>query len=179
MPAGADVAGLSFAGDITAVNGDFSGTAFAGIAVGDAWNWSYMFEAGTADAMPDASLGIYDDPFVSSLITVGTGSTSDFGTQQGISVTDNHFFFNDSYTVDIFDVDNQLDFELFLGDPTQAALSSDGLPTQLNPGDFSTRTFRIFGPNGSSADGVILVPAPGALMVLGVGAIMGRGRRRS
>lgn len=135
--------------------------------IGDYAAWSFSFNSGGAQFTVDDAL-----------IRV----TDDFGFVQ----LDEYFVFatpgttNNGYDVEFMD--------LFLGDAQRSVWSSDELvtfPPNLGEFEFNSFAVRFTTPTGSTvfASGIItaitLVPAPGALALLGAaGLITARGRRR-
>lgn len=179
--AGAYPVTWEFAGAITFVSdeNDFLGGA---VTVGSAFSGSYTFESTTPDGSPDdPTRGTYSDAITTLSGQVGTVSFfGAVGTVNRLTIFDDlSISDSDQYgiSVDIELLGKTVVFRWILFDATASVFSDDSLP--LSPpdlGSFYTRRLDIFSESETnpfflSGQLTSLVPEPGMLLLLGVGAL--------
>lgn len=182
-----------FAGEITRVSdpNDFFGGA---VIVGSPFSGSYTFESTTPDSDPDdARFGLYDNAITSisgevgNLTFLGPFRSTNFppGSTNFIWISNDPAL--DDYLVrsGINLLGETVDLEMLLVDGTGAMFRSDSLPL-LPPdlGSLDTAGFSIFFESEASGFSIAapltsLVPEPGTLALIGLGALVLLKRRRT
>lgn len=183
-PARAGIVTWEFGGEIDQVR-DTSGIFGGALTVGSPFSGSFTFDTSTPDTNPDSGVSSFENPLQDLSGQIGgfgfSGpifGVSSFEITDGAAGSDDIFSLSSS----VFLNGEGLNFLLTLIDSTGTAFSDDTLPTV--PPDlslFDSATIHLLRQTGDLAiDGTIsfLVPEPGTLCLLAVGAVAILRRRR-
>jgi hypothetical protein len=173
---------FDFLGTVDNVDSALSGT----FNITQSISGSYTFDSTAADIQPDPSLGSYFNALTALTFTVST-YTGGGTTNSGINVfndssgQDDYLVISKTYGPQVAGLDLS-SFYIELFDITGSALSSDALPTSLDPSDF-TQTWwhlRFVDPSDQTSylvKGAITsivattVPEPSTLLLFGTGLV--------
>jgi hypothetical protein len=176
LPAVAHDEHFSFNGTISNVTGNFAGTAWSGVQIGDPFTIEMTFDGHTLDSHPDATRGTYAQAITAYSLQIGTASDSNLTFNGTINVWNNNPTEDDQFDASAF-LSNNVSALLVFEDPTRTALTTAALPSSLNLGAFSVRSFSISVPGGGGIGGPVAVPEPAGAM-LAVSSLFGLAFRR-
>lgn len=160
---------FQFAGQLDNVTGNFAGTAWSGVLVGDPFTVAFTFESTTADALlADTTRGVYAQTINAFSVQIGAASDSGLMFNGSINVYNDHATEHDYFHASGF-LSNNVTATVEFRDAARAAFNSDALPASLDPGSFPFRQFSLTVPAGGTIRGTIdlpVVPEPNAITLI-------------
>jgi hypothetical protein len=151
-----------------------------GVAIGEKIKISLTLNGAVPDTAAQPEIGrydgtVFDPPFL--VLAVDIGGTTALGSFHDVTVF-NNFNGVDAFSVDVNSPMIGNVFSIDFGTSNLGVLTSDALPLSINPDNFETATFRVYGEGPPGFSGTIvssvpgIVPLPGSVGML-VSALAG------
>jgi MYXO-CTERM domain-containing protein len=159
-PASAIDTGYTFTGLVSQKTGDFSGTLWNSVSVGDPFTMVLAYDPLATDTNLDPTVGTYPQVIYAALLQIGDAADTNLASNGTINVWNNNTTEGDQFDATTVMSNNVTAF-LLLEDPTQTAFSDTNLPSQLDMTRFSVRQLSLTTP-GASLVVHVFVPEPGS-----------------